>query len=102
VYRQFDELDFDYVERGGVSEITKYDINAGSAQPTAYMMLNENQRDDYDDRNIESPEWLQHIYDNTVAEAQDAGKIEYDGKYDSRGDLVLDPTPILKKAATSK
>jgi len=26
VYRQFDELDFDYVERGGVSEITKYDI----------------------------------------------------------------------------
>jgi len=30
------------------------------------------------------------------------GKIEYDGKYDSRGDLVLDPTPILKKAATSK
>jgi len=48
------------------------------------------------------PRWLQHIYDNTVAEAQDAGKIEYDGKYDSRGDLVLDPTPILKKAATSK
>ena len=102
VYRQFDELDFDYVERGGVSEITKYDINAGSAQPTAYMMLNENQRDDYDDRNIESPEWLQHIYDNTVAEAQDDGKIEYDGKYDSRGDLVFGSNPDLEEGGYVK
>jgi len=102
VYRHTNEVDFDYVERGGVSEITKYDIDAGSAKPTAYMMLSKNQRDDYDDSNLESPEWLQHIYDNTVAEAQDAGTIEYDGEYDFRGDLVFGPNPDLEEGGYVK
>jgi hypothetical protein len=102
VYKQFDELDFDYVERGGVPEITKYDLDAGSAKPTAYMMLSENQRDDYDVSNLGSPEWLQHIYDKTVAEAQDSGTIEYDGKYDSRGDLVFGPNPDLEEGGYVK
>jgi hypothetical protein len=66
------------------------------------MMLSKNQRDDYDDSNLESPEWLQHIYDNTVAEAQDAGTIEYDGEYDFRGDLVFGPNPDLEEGGYVK
>ena len=58
IYNHTNEVDFDYVERGGVSEITEFYIYADSAKPTAYMMLSKNQRDDYDDRNLESPEWL--------------------------------------------